>query len=238
MKHPEEANENLNKEIELKDFVINAKKVTIEKNVEQIRVLKAEHQILKSEVDNLKKSEKRPEKNSNCKICFRKFKTEEELKNHMVNEHKEEDTSDVQCLKCKENLQKTRKREFLMTRLQGMCKDFVEEKKKHKEICEFSKKCRHETACIQTCYFVDKSYVENEQDSDDEMENVENDDSDSDSDQPLANHIHQCNDCNFEGKNASGLKIHMKTDHKIKCETCGFRTTTKLLLKKHLNNSH
>ena len=27
----------------------------------------------------------------------------------------------------------------------------------------------------------------------------------------------QCSECNFEGK--SGLKINMKTDHKIKCDT-------------------
>ena len=42
----------------------------------------------------------------------------------------------------------------------------------------------------------------------------------------------QCSECNFEGKTGHGLKMHMKTDHELKCETCGFKTTTAALLKK------
>ena len=37
----------------------------------------------------------------------------------------------------------------------------------------------------------------------------------------------------FEGKTGSGLKRHMKADHTINCDTCGFKTTTTTLLKKH-----
>ena len=52
-----------------------------------------------------------------------------------------------------------------------MCKNFVEEKKKHKNVCNVEGKCPHEMSCNINCYFLDKSYVESEpEDSDDDLE--------------------------------------------------------------------
>ena len=44
----------------------------------------------------------------------------------------------------------------------------------------------------------------------------------------------KCNACNFEGKSQSGLKVHMNAEHKLKCDKCSFRTTTKILVNKHM----
>ena len=48
----------------------------------------------------------------------------------------------------------------------------------------------------------------------------------------------KCNECNFEGKSQSGLKLHMNTEHKLKCDKCSFRTTTKTLVNKHMKEFH
>ena len=48
----------------------------------------------------------------------------------------------------------------------------------------------------------------------------------------------KCTTCHFEAKTMSGLKIHDKTQHKIQYESCEFRSTTKILLKKPAKNFH
>ena len=55
LKDLEEAKENLKKVLVLKDFDINAKKTTIKKNDEKIKNVMAENQILRAEVDKLRK---------------------------------------------------------------------------------------------------------------------------------------------------------------------------------------
>ena len=92
-----------------------------------------------------------------------------------------------------------------------------------------------------TSYFnFDNSYVESEEENDEDLEKSgnETDDTDSDNEQPDVHKTYKCNDCNFEGKNVTGLKMHMKGDHKIKCNSCGYRTTTKPLFKKHMKDIH
>ena len=81
---------------------------------------------------------------------------------------------------------------------------------------------------------------DSEEENDDHLDKSgnETDDADSGNEQPDVNQTYKCNDCNFEGKNATGLKMHMKGDHKIKCNICGFRTTTKHLIKKHMKDMH
>ena len=70
-----------------------------------------------------------------------------------------------------------------------MCKDFVEEKKKHKNICKVAGKCPHEMSCNRNCYFVDESYVESEtEDSDDDLES-EDDETDDHHNDPLKQNI-------------------------------------------------
>ena len=88
MKELEEANKNLKKELELKNFDINVKNTTIKKKDEQITNVMAENETLRAEVDNLRKGGTK-EVSSTCKKCFRKLKTETDLKAHMIEEHKE-----------------------------------------------------------------------------------------------------------------------------------------------------
>ena len=125
------------------------------------------------------------------------------------------------------------KYEMFIGRLQGMSKEFVEEKKKHKEICTMASKCTHEMMCSRTCYFTDKSYIESEdEESEDEI------DSDDETDSNSASEQCKCKVCNFEAKNIAGLKMHMNADHRLKCDKCSFKTTTKVLIKKHMKEFH
>ena len=123
-------------------------------------------------------------------------------------------------------------KEFI-ARLQGISNDLVNEKEKHKQICQVAKQCPHEMACIKNCYFLDKSYVESEPE-----ESVDDQSDESDNDYDKLNYPNKCAYCNFEAKNINGLKTHEKTIHRIKCESCDFKTTTKIFLKKHVKDSH
>ena len=79
-------------------------------------------------------------------------------------------------------------------------------------------------------FLIYNAYVEIEQeDSDNDLEN-ETDETDSDDE--------QCNDCNYEGKTVAGVKMHMKSDHRIRCNICGLNTTIIALLKNNLRESH
>ena len=224
----EEANKNLKKDLELKVIIIQAKD-------EDIKTLKKENQVMKSELDERKK-QTLTQNMIKCKKCTSSLNSEDDLKKHMLDEHKETDST--KCPKCDETEQMSKKRVYFMTTLQEMCKSFVKEKKKHKEICDLSRKCPHEETCVRDCYFVNDAYVESEQeDSEDDLEN-ETDETDSDDDQSKVNQSYKCNDCNYKGNNVTGLKMHMKSDHKIRCDKCGLKTTTIALLKKHLRESH
>ena len=140
-----------------------------------------------------------------------------------------------QCLNSKDDSQLTKSKEFI-SRLQGICKDLVDEKQKHKYICSIAEKCPHEMSCNRNCYFLDKSFIESEPEESDDDSESETEDPDND---PNKQNIpNKCTTCNFEAKNMSGLKTHEKTLHKIKCESCDFRTTTKILLKKHAKDLH
>ena len=209
---------------------INAKNDTFERNDIQIKSLSDENKYLKAKVENLKENEIK------CKNCDKKFKSEVDLNNHMITNHAENSN---QCINCSANSQKMENMKCLLGRLQGMSKEFMDEKKKHKEICVIASKCSHELPCPKTCYFNDKSYVESEyEDSEDEIDVDKETDSDFVSDLTKPVPDNKCKECNFEGKNSSGLKVHMNTDHKIKCDKCGFRITTKTLIKKHMKEFH
>ena len=104
--------------------------------------------------------------------------------------------------------------------MQVISKDLVEEKKKHKTICPVSSNCPHEMACSRNCYFLDLSYVESEpEDSDVDLENDDDEMEDSENGSNKQNVLNKCVNCNFEAKNMSRLKIHMKTIYRIKCES-------------------
>ena len=81
----------------------------------------------------------------------------------------------------------------------------------------------------ETVILLDLSYVESEpEDSDVDLENDDDEIEDSENGSNKQNVLNKCANCNFEAKNTSGLKIHMKTIH--------FKTTTKLILKKHVKD--
>ena len=161
------------------------------------------------------------------------------LANHSENSEK--------CLNCKANSQKVENLKCLTGRLQGMTKEFMEEKKRHKEICVIASKCSHDMMCPKSCFFNDKHYVEkDDEESDFEESDVEKSEDDMLSEnESESNSIHanklqnnKCSECNFEGKSQNGLKRHTNSDHKIKCDICGFKTTTTILLKKHKKEFH
>ena len=125
----------------------------------------------------------------------------------------------------------------MISRLQGISKVFMNEKLKHKDNCEQARKCPHEMSCSSACYYTDKYFLQS--DVDEESDEEDSSDDDVDSDSPTSNNLNEstknkCSICNFEGKNLSGLKIHMKSDHKNKCKICEFKTTTNVLMKKHM----
>ena len=130
-----------------------------------------------------------------------------------------------------------RSKEFL-ARLQDMSKGLVDEKEKHKQICQLAKRCPHEMACIGNCYFLDIAYVESEAEDTDQDSECDDELDDTNIESEKQTILNKCATCNFEAKNMSGLKIHEKADHRIKCETCTFKTTTKVLLKKHFVDIH
>ena len=246
LKAAEEANKKLEKELKLKDSIINVKKTTIDKNVKEIKLIKARNEELKAEIDiQVESIEKKDiaikgleqenvelkcviEKSrieTICQVCEKIFENETDLENHIKEEH-------VKTL--------VKSKEFI-ARLQEISKGLINEKMKHKEICQFSQKCPHEMSCNRNCFFLDRSFVESEaeetEDSDNENESDENE-TDFEIEQERPNVLNMCAICNFEAKNVSGLRVHKKTDHKIKCESCDFKTTTKLLLKKHIQEHH
>ena len=160
-----------------------------------------------------------------------------DLDSHFGKDHKIISNPD-NCSNCKDNKFMTKSKEFI-TRLQGISNDLVNEKKKHKQICQVAQNCPHEMACIKNCYFLDKSYIESEpEESDSDLESVDDESDESENNSDKLNHPNKCAHCNFEAKNISGLKTHEKTIHRIKCESCNFKTTTKVLLKKHVKDTH
>jgi hypothetical protein len=193
----------------LEETIKNLKTENKKKDSE-IKNLHEENSHLNEKIDTMIKANNEKA----CHICEKKFENVEDLKNHISNDHK---TGNSQLIKSKE----------FIARLQGMCKDFVEEKKKHKNICKIAGKCPHEMSCNRNCYFLDESYVESEpEDSDDDLES-EDDETDDHHNDPFKQNIqNKCANCNFEAKSVSGLKIHEKADHKIQCESCDFKTTS------------
>ena len=95
-------------------------------------------------------------------------------------------------------------------------------------------------ACIGNCYFLDIAYAESEAEDTDSDQDSECDDeiNDRNIESKKLTILNKCATCNFEAKNMSGLKIHEKADHRIKFESCTFKTTTKVLLKKHFVDIH
>ena len=133
--------ESLKKKIAMKDFVIAAKDDNIKKNEEQIRILLFENKDLKKRIENQNQSEIGGTK---CKNCEQMFKTEVDCNEHMLANHSE---NSEKCLNCKANSQKVENLKCLTGRLQGMTKEFMEEKKRHKEICVLASKCSHDMMC-------------------------------------------------------------------------------------------
>ena len=63
----------------------------------------------------------------------------------------------------------------------------------------------------ETVILLDLSYVESEpEDSDVDLENDDDEIEDSENGSNKQNVLNKCVNCNFEAKNMSGLKIHMK----------------------------
>ena len=224
--------ENLTKEIELKDFILSAKESLINKLEEKLKISEDEIKKVKSsnanlraelkdrdeEIVSIKNELKVKEINqTTCKDCGKMFETYGELRDHVEMEHN-----------------------VTAMRLRNIAKSLMEEKEKHKLICEFSSKCQHSHACYVSCYFTDKTfvYVESESedtDNEDEEDNDEDEyaENDYEQNQSIGTANNTCDECNFEAKNACGLKIHMKSEHKLACNFCDYKTTTKLILKKH-----
>jgi hypothetical protein len=204
LKDLEEANEKLRKELEMKDFVINAKNNTIEENEKQMKAIKAENVAMKEELVDFNKVA------FTCNVCSKNHKTELELRNHKVDEHGETNldknlpTKQIR-LSCKTCFMYVKDENDLLFHMVNEHKQKLNFKKRNKPV---------------------------------EVENDGNKTDDSESESDNTNETYKCKDCNFEGKNASGLKTHMKGDHKIKCNKCDFKTTTKPLLKMHSTKTH
>ena len=130
-------------------------------------------------------------------------------------------------------------------RLRNIAKHLIEEKEKHKQICDFSSNCPHRQACYGQCYFTDKSFVAAESESE-ESDNEDEDNTDQEEYSEMEEEHNQseetnkftCKECNFEAKNVCGLKIHMKSEHKFTCNLCDYKTTTQMHLKKHIIQLH
>ena len=88
---------------------------------------------------------------------------------------------------------------------------------------------------------LDRSYFESEaeetQDDGNDYES-DNDETNVAIEQERPNVLNMCDICNFEAKNISGLRMHKKTDYKIKYKSCDLKITAKLLLKKHIEEHH
>ena len=123
-------------------------------------------------------------------------------------------------------------------------KELKEKEKIGETKCEFSSKYPHEHACYNDCYFTDKAfvYVESEpEDTDNEDENNTESDEYSETAEQHQNSDSDtvtCQQCTFKAKNKSGLKIHLKYEHKFLCNHCDYRTTTQIQLKKHTTQEH
>ena len=76
-------------------------------------------------------------KQTQCKECSKTFTTNMELKDHEENVHNE-----------------------TVMILRNVCKYFIEEKAKHKQICERAGYCEHKNNCSGDCYFTSLDLVE------------------------------------------------------------------------------
>ena len=227
-----EALEKMRKEIEHKNNIIKKQEENILTLANKISNLEADNSDLKDDINR-------------CQVCDKMLKNKVDLKKHISDNHSNS------CKDCENNKQLVINAECLRSRTQAIARDLMNEKKIHKDVCHFSAKCPHEMACISTCYYTDLSYIESDQESNDD--DIDSDDNDLDDGNEETNteqtyvsgsevtktkSENKCNQCNFEGKNQSGLKVHLKADHKIKCKICWFKTTTSVLLKKHVKQMH
>ena len=108
----------------------------------------------------------------------------------------------------------------------------MEEKNKHKKICSVAAKCSHDIMYTKNCYFIDANYVESDDEendvdeSDDEICSEKETEWSSTNEMPKTVPNNNAVNVTLKAKVGSGLNMHMKTDNKIKCDTCGFKTTT------------
>ena len=138
------SNENKELKNKLKDLeeIIKNLKTENKKKDSKIKHLQEENNHLSVKIDNMIKANNENEKT--CQICDKKFANVEDLKKHIGNDHIPVGSTSL------DNSQLIKSKEFL-ARLQGMCKDFVEEKKKHKNICNVAGKCLPEMSCNRNC---------------------------------------------------------------------------------------
>ena len=217
--------EKMKKEVDQKNDIIKKKDENIEKLTNAYSNLEADHIILK----------KSNEANNNkCPVCDDNIDDQADIKKHISDKH-----SNL-CNDCETNKKQLEKAKCFLSRAQAIGRELMDEKKTHKNICEFSTNCPHEMACIAPCYYTDISHYESDHDTSEDEKDVNQDDDDAEyaDNDVLEKSKNKCNQCNFEGKNQSGLKVHLKADHKIRCKICGFKTTTNVLLKKHMKDMH
>ena len=88
-------------------------------------------------------------KQTHCKECSLTFKTNSELKEHNETEHNE-----------------------TVSMFRRIARNLVEEKIKHKEICEWAGYCQHRTVCDEDCYFINKDFVEDDSDYEDNISDI------------------------------------------------------------------
>ena len=185
---------------------------------------------------------------------------------HLETYHTKKNVSQ-ECTNCENILNKTEQLNIEFILVKDLARGLMDEKKAHKMICEFSKKCTHTSSCHVKCFYNDKEFVipeSNSEDSDesedeDESDSCGSDDDESDATEILANESSsnqnydqeklmeneickknnlKCEKCNFSAKSLAGLSNHSKAEHQIQCKDCEIKTTTKVQLKLHKAEHH
>ena len=237
--------ESLKKELETKNLIVSAKEAAIkekdvkikdmEKKIKNLNSITTKLNVqIKEKEDKLATFESdlatQSESQTQCKECGKMFTTSFELKDHEV-EHT-----------------------YTVMVLRSVVTNLIDEKAKHKKICDFAWYCPHKNDCNADCYFINKEFVEVESDMEDmfdeEIENVNNDEDKEDNidedivenyteiDKLSNNKENECEMCSFAARNKGGLKMHMKSEHIVPCKKCNYKTTTSALLNKHKKTSH
>ena len=191
---------------------------------------------LNAEISNLKKENLKKEmllqskiSTIKCGMCSQTFNSENQFKVHMEK---------TKCQVCDKSAEIIEELKDDIKVLRGTGKGLMDEKKKHKVLCDLSKGCLHQGTCPDNCCYTAKVLnlpESNFEETDDENVKLYSQDKEKVS---KKNPNLKCKECEFVAKSTAGLSKHNKKDHDIQCEKCDLSTTTKILLNYHIKENH